>query len=195
MNNDPNLPVEPGLPEEPSAAPVDEELAAKDATIADLEAQLADAKAAAAQQPPARPLSPAPPQTASPVAAVTETTGTGLIGLASAATQPPETPTGAQVDSTHAIGPGSAGDPVADLASKLEAAGEKTYLSDPNAQNPAHVFTDELMAAVRRVLHAHPEIVDVGDEAERQRLNRWINGLEVVTAEVQKLIADVAAQA
>lgn len=132
------------------------------------------------------------PTPSEPLSATPSTTPASTIGVPSAVAQEPETPADAQTVATHAIGPGSAGDQVAALAQKVEAAGEKTYLSNPTAQNPAHVFTDELMQAIRRVLHAHPAIVDVTDEAERQRLNRWINGLEVVTAEVHKLIGEVA---
>lgn len=149
-------------------------------------------------QPPAT--TPAPQQQApqvqapaepAPVAAPASTTS---IGVASTVGQPPkDTPADAQQVSTHAIAPGSAGPEVAALAAKVEAAGEKTYLSDEAVTNPRDVFTDELMDAVRRALHAHPEIADVVDEAERQRLNRWISGLEVVTAEVHKLLDDVVA--
>lgn len=142
------------------------------------------------------PTVPPPPATAIETPATSETgvvtTSVSQIGVP-AASPVPETQEGGQEVATQAIAPGDAGAHVQALAAKVEAAGEKTYLSDPNAQNPAHVFTDDLMAAVRRVLHAHPAIVDVTDEAERQRLNRWISGLQVVTGEVHKLLDEVAA--
>jgi hypothetical protein len=111
--------------------------------------------------------------------------------IAAPQTVPTDTPEEAQVQSTHAVGPGSAGPEVAKVAQLVEAAGEKTYLSDPNTTNTAHVFTDELLNAVRRVLFGHPEIASLEDAASDQ-VRRWINGLQIVSADVVTLLEELA---
>lgn len=161
------LPAPAGTTQEDASA----QLAAANAKIAELEQQLAIATTSAKA-----------PATA---------TATATIGapVPSAVVAAPE-PDG-QAVAVHAIAPGSAGPVVAELAAKVEQAGQKTYLTDPAAQNPTHVFTDDLLDAVRRILHEHPQIAAVVDESERQRLNRWIANLHVVTGEVWQLIQDV----
>jgi hypothetical protein len=165
--------LDPTDPNYTPPAPSAEELAAKDAEIEQLKEQLAAA------------------QTVSAAAAPT-TSSTATIGVAPATvtSDEPVDPNAQQV-TVHAIAPGSAGVPVAELAELVEKAGEKTYLSD-GTHNVAHVFTDDLLAAVRRILHTHPDIAAVTDEGERQRLNRWIGNLHVVTGDVWALIQDVA---
>jgi murein L,D-transpeptidase YcbB/YkuD len=111
--------------------------------------------------------------------------------IAAPQTVPTDTPEEAQVQSTHAVGPGSAGPEVAKVAQLVEAAGEKTYLSDPNTTNTAHVFTDELLNAVRRVLFGHPEIASL-EGAESDQVRRWINGLQIVGADVVTLLEELA---
>jgi hypothetical protein len=185
---DPAVPVEPVTEPAPAPAtqPSSDPTAQADSNVqAPTATTLAPADAVTAAAP--------APVLAAPPAIQEEPTSAELIGVPTPSPVPEANAEGQQM-STHAIAAGSAGAPVQQLAQQLEAAGEKTYLSDPTAQNPAHVFTDELMAAVKRVLHSHPSIANVTDEAERQRLNRWIGGLEVITAEVQRLISEVGAE-
>lgn len=175
MSVDPNAPYGRDADGNPLPAPAGTqqdaaaELDAANARIAELEQQLA--------APPAAASAPAP--------------STSTIGVATPAAPAPEAVAGGQEVAVHAIAPGSSGPDVAALAAKVEQAGEKTYLTDPAAQNAAHVFTDDLLEAIRRVLHNHPEIAAITDESERQRLNRWIANLHVVTGEVWQLIQDV----
>jgi hypothetical protein len=162
----------------------------RDAEIAQLQADLAAAIAraddATAQLATSTATQPATDVTAPPAA-------TSRISSLIAAPQavPTDTPEDAQVQSTHAVGPGSAGPEVAKVAQLVEAAGEKTYLSDPNTTNTAHVFTDELLNAVRRVLFGHPEIASL-EGAESDQVRRWINGLQIVGADVVTLLEELA---
>ena len=67
-----------------------------------------------------------------------------------------------QVNVEHAIAPGSAGAPVRDLAQLLETLGHQTFIS--LGDNPEAVFTDALLAQVKRELTAHHSATASTDE-------------------------------
>jgi len=166
---DPNNPVPPASEPDP-----------RDAEIAQLKAEL-DAKDAALRD----------AQNAAETAKLPTAPVSRVAAIAGIPTDTPEEAPAGQVQSEPAIGPGSAGPPVAELAGLLEAAGEKTYLSGPNASNAAHVFTDELMATVRRALFNHPEIA-AATGAEGEEVKRWIRDLEIVSADAWQLLRELA---
>jgi len=95
-----------------------------------------------------------------------------------------------------AIAPGSSdgpggGGPVHELAQLLEQLGEKTYLTDGG--NPDHVFDDDLMAAVRRVLTNHA--LDTTEQDAIARVQREIAILNEITGDVWQTLRTLAAKA
>jgi hypothetical protein len=139
-------------------------------------------------------LTTAEPVTTTPAAAAVASTASQsrIAQLVAKPVDVVETPADGQKVATHAVAPGSAGDTVRELAALVERAGEPTYLSDPKSQNHAHVFTDELLAGVRRVLYNHPEIANA-DGPEGDVVKRWIRDLELVSADVWALLEEIAA--
>lgn len=151
------------------------------ARIAELEAE----KAAAVQ-----PVAPAPADQTKPVDATTSQPAPQPSEPAPLAAPAP-VDVAAQQTAEHAIAPGSAGLAVRELAQLLETLGHETYIT--RGENYANVFTDELMAAVKRELTEHHK--ETAETTELPQLLRDVALIEEVSGETWRMLRDRAAKA
>jgi hypothetical protein len=136
-----------------------------------------------------------------PVAPVPAVSGAGgghpaVVTPAPRPTVPPPPPPSLAFDedaqhvTEHAIGPGSAGLAVRELAQLLETLGFETYIS--RGENPDNVFTDELMGQVRATVSKHHQ--SSAEPHEVPQLLRDVAGMGSVHADTWLLLRALADQ-
>lgn len=86
------------------------------------------------------------------------------------------------------IAPGSAGLEVQKLALLLEELGVETYLR--RGENPTHVFDDELLASVRRVLSAYHQAQ--GDPSTVAQRLRDVAAIDAVHGDTWQVLRELA---